>query len=65
MLLAGGTVLTEQADLARRRAEQAAELLRGAGLTAPAYDVSWIDAAPPPNGSDDYAQRRVNITLRP
>ena len=36
-LLSDGTVLQEQPDLARRRAEQVAELLRGAGLTAPRY----------------------------
>lgn len=64
-LLSDGTVLEERADLARRRAEQIAELLRGAGLTAPEYEVRWVDAAPPPNGSDDHAQRRVDITLWP
>lgn len=64
-LLSDGTVLPEQADLARRRAEQVAELLQGAGLSAPRYEVRWVDAAPAPNGSDDYAQRRVDITLLP
>jgi outer membrane protein OmpA-like peptidoglycan-associated protein len=64
-LLSDGTVMPEQADLARRRAEQVAELLRGAGLTAPAYDVRWVDAAPAPDGVNDYRQRRVEITLRP
>ncbi|MEY4762208.1 MAG: hypothetical protein RLZZ200_2064 [Pseudomonadota bacterium] len=64
-LLSNGTVLPEQADRAKRRAEQVAELLRGAGLTAPKYDVRWRDAAPPPDGSDDHRQRRVDITLRP
>ena len=64
-LLSDGTVLHEHADLAQRRAEQIAELLRGAGLTAPTYEIRWIDAAPAPNGSDDHTQRRVDITLRP
>jgi hypothetical protein len=64
-LLSDGSVLPEQADRAQRRAEQVAELLRGAGLTAPKYEVKWVDAAPAPDGSDDYKQRRVDITLRP
>jgi hypothetical protein len=64
-LLSDGTVLPEQADRAKRRAEQVAELLQGAGLTAPHYEVKWVDTAPAPDGSDDYKQRRVDITLRP
>lgn len=64
-LLSDGTVLPEKADRAKRRAEQVAELLQGAGLTAPVYEVKWVDAAPAPDGSDDYKQRRVDITLRP
>jgi hypothetical protein len=64
-LLSDGTVLQEQPDLARRRAEQVAELLRGAGLTAPSYSVTWVDAAPVANGVDDYRNRRVEITLLP
>jgi outer membrane protein OmpA-like peptidoglycan-associated protein len=57
--------MQEQPDLARRRAEQVAELLRGAGLTAPRYAVSWVDAVPAANGIDDYRSRRVEITLLP
>jgi hypothetical protein len=64
-LLSDGTVLEEPADLARRRAEQIAELLRGAGLTAPRYELHWIDAAPAPQGVDDARERRVDITLHP
>jgi hypothetical protein len=64
-LLSDGTVMAEQADRAKRRAEQVAELLRGAGLTAPAYEVRWVDAAPTPDGVSDYSQRRVEITLHP
>jgi hypothetical protein len=64
-LLSDGTVLQESADLAKRRAEQIAELLRGAGLTAPAYDVRWVDAAPAPDGVEDYRQRRVDIIVQP
>jgi hypothetical protein len=64
-LLSDGTVLQEQPDLARRRAEQVAELLRGAGLTTPTYSVSWVDAAPAANGRDDFSHRRVELTLLP
>jgi len=64
-LLSDGTVLQERPDLAQRRAEQIAELLRGAGLTAPAYTVRWTDTSPPPDGVEDYRQRRVDITVLP
>ncbi len=64
-LLSDGTVLQEQAGLAQRRAEQVAELLRGAGLVAPTYSTKWVEAAPTPDGVDDYRSRRVEITLLP
>ena len=64
-LLSNGKVLLEQIDIARRRAEQVVELLKGAGLTAPQYNVRWIDGPPEPNGTDDYRKRRVEITLLP
>jgi hypothetical protein len=64
-LLSDGSVLQEEARIAQRRAEQVAELLRGAGLTAPVYEVRWVDAVPAPNGRDDFLQRRVDITLYP
>ncbi len=63
--LSDGTVLQEQPDLAKRRAEQVVELLKGAGLTAPKYSVRWVDASPVPNGTDDHRNRRVDITLQP
>ena len=64
-LLSDGTVLPEVPHLAQQRAQQIAELLQGAGLTAPRYTVRWVDAAPAPNGIDDAPQRRVDITIRP
>jgi hypothetical protein len=64
-LLSNGKVLQEKPDLARRRAQQVVELLKGAGLTAPQYQVRWVDASPAPNGTDDYRNRRVDITLQP
>jgi hypothetical protein len=39
-------------------------LLRGAGLTAPEYKVSWVDAAARATGADDHLTRRVVITVR-
>lgn len=65
VLLSDGTVLREPQDLARRRAEQVAELLRGAGLTAPRYTVRWEEHAAIPDGVDDHVDRRVEITLLP
>jgi hypothetical protein len=65
VLLSDGTTLTEQASLARRRAEQIATLLRGAGLTDVDYRVEWQDEAGVPNGLDDAALRRVTIALSP
>jgi hypothetical protein len=64
-LLSDGTALQEQANLAQRRAEQIAELLKDAGLTQPRYEVRWHDAAPVANGDSDYLARRVEITLHP
>lgn len=64
-LLSDGTVLPEAPHTAERRARQVAELLQGAGLTAPRYTVRWIDAAPAPNGSDDAQQRRVEVIIQP
>ena len=64
-LLSDGTVVQERSGLAQQRAEQVAELLRGAGLAAPTYTVRWIEATGTPNGVDDYLGRRVEITLLP
>ena len=64
-LLSDGTVLQEKPDIAQRRAEQVAELLRGAGLKSPKYEVRWVDAAPAPDGTTDHQSRRVDVTLHP
>ena len=63
VLLSNGTTLTEQASLARRRAEQVAALLRGAGLTDVDYRVAWHDEAGAADGDDDAALRRVTVEL--
>ena len=40
-----------------------ASVLKDAGLTNVAYDVRWQDA-PRPDGVNDAAQRRADITVR-
>lgn len=65
VLLSNGTTLTERAGLARRRAEQLADLLRGAGLTDIAYEVSWHDEPGAADGVNDPTLRRVTVTLTP
>ncbi len=64
VLLSNGTTLTEQASLARRRAEQVAALLRGAGLTDVDYRVAWHDEGGAADGDDDAALRRVTVELQ-
>lgn len=59
--LSDGGMLVERDGLAEIRAKEVAELLRGAGLTAPNYDVSWVDE--PETG--DSSNRRVTITVKP
>lgn len=59
--LSDGTQLAEREGIAKRRAEQIAQLLRGAGLTAATYDVKWQDTAEA--GGPD--KRRVVVTVRP
>jgi hypothetical protein len=65
VLLSDGTTLTEQDSLARRRAEQVAALLRGAGLTDVDYRVEWRDEPGEADGLDDAALRRVTVELTP
>jgi hypothetical protein len=48
--------------MGRRRAEQLAELLRGAGLVDVEYRVSWNDEGGAADG-DDAALRLVTVEL--
>jgi len=59
--LSDGSLLSESEPLARQRAEQVAELLRGAGLRTASYDVKWKDAAE----MGGPATRRVEVTVSP
>jgi hypothetical protein len=65
VLLSNGTTLTERADIAQRRAEQLAELLRGAGLTDVEYRVSWNDAPAAATGEHDERLRTARVELEP
>jgi hypothetical protein len=65
VLLSDGTTLTEQASLARRRAEQVAALLRGAGLIDVEYRVEWHDEPGAADGLNDASLRRVTVELDP
>jgi hypothetical protein len=65
VLLSNGTTLTEQPSIARRRAEQIATLLRGAGLTDARYDIEWHDEPGTADGLNDAALRRVTVILTP
>jgi outer membrane protein OmpA-like peptidoglycan-associated protein len=62
-LLSNGQVMQEDKEIGRRRAEQIADLLRGAGLVDVKYDVQWKDEAKRAKGVDDAAIRRVQIVV--
>jgi hypothetical protein len=62
-LLSDDTVLTERDDIAQRRAEQVAQLLKDSGLPNVTYDVRWRDAARP-DGVTDAALRRADVIVR-
>jgi hypothetical protein len=63
VLLSNGTTLVEKPTIARRRAEQVAELLRGAGLVDIEYRVTSHDEAGAGDGDDDAALRLVTVEL--
>lgn len=63
--LSNGETMLEEASIGKQRAEQIAMLLKGANLTKPAYKVHWHDEPAEATGHDDYANRRVVITVRP
>ena len=62
--LSNGTLLQEAPNTGRRRAEELAHLLAGAGLTLPA-EVTWISAEKDADGVDDWQSRRVTVELLP
>lgn len=62
--LSNGTLLQESPDTGRRRAEEIAHLLTGAGLTIPA-EVKWTSGEKDADGIDDWQSRRVTVELLP
>ena len=50
-------------SIGRRRAEQVADLLRGAGLTELQYDVKWQDETKRAKGVENATLRRVQIVV--
>lgn len=63
-LLSSGERMLEQATIGQHRAEQIAELLKGAGLTGVRYELKWKDVAGKADGIDDAALRRAVVTVR-
>lgn len=62
--LTDGQLMSEDADMGQRRANQLAVLLQGANLKAPSYKVTWRDESAGATGVDDYAMRRAVVTVR-
>ena len=62
--LTDGTLLRESEAVGRRRAEEIAGLLRGAGLSVDTT-VEWIDGEAEADGIDDWQTRRVRVVLTP
>jgi hypothetical protein len=63
-LLSNGTLLRESANAGKRRAEEIAGLLKGAGL-AVSTEVEWMDGEGEADGVDDWRTRRVTVVLNP
>jgi hypothetical protein len=61
--LSDGTVMREREAIARERAMQVEELLRGAGLEGVRYTLRTEDRSKRPNGADDAANRRVDVEI--
>jgi outer membrane protein OmpA-like peptidoglycan-associated protein len=62
-VLSDGRVLREGEEIGRRRAEQVADLLKGAGLGEVRYEVRWKDESKLAKGVDDAARRRVQVVV--
>jgi hypothetical protein len=62
--LSDGTLLRESGGVGRRRAEELAGLLAGAGLDLDA-ELDWSDGESEADGIDDWRTRRVTVVLTP
>lgn len=63
--LSDGTEMREREAIARERAEQVRDLLRGAGLDGVDYELKWKDLSKRPDGVADAAGRRVEVSIIP
>jgi len=63
-LLTDKTLLRESENVGRRRAEEIAGLLRGAGLTV-SPEIEWLDGKDEADGIEDWRTRRVTVVLTP
>ena len=61
--LSNGSVMRERDSIARERAEQIRTLLQGAGLDGVRFTVQVKDFSKRPNGTDDAARRRAEVTI--
>jgi len=64
-LLSDKTVLTEREGIAKARAEEVADLLKRAGLSKAAIQVTFRADPEPPKGVDDWQSRRTTVRVEP
>jgi hypothetical protein len=62
--LSDGTLLRESAATGRRRAEEVAGLLKGAGLDLPT-EIATADGVAEADGIEDWRSRRVTVEMTP
>lgn len=62
-VLSNGERMIEQEAMGQHRAEQIAELLKGAGLEHVNYELKWEDLAKEANGMNDPVLRKVEVTV--
>ena len=63
--LSNGETIVEESTIGRKRAEQVAMLLQGAGLKGPSYTITSREQAAMATGIDDHLSRQVVVTVRP
>lgn len=63
--LSNGKLLVEREGIAEARAKEVASLLKGAGLTGPAVDVSFRTNPESATGVDDWRSRSTVVVVEP
>ena len=63
-VLSNGERMLEQETMGQHRAEQIAELLKGAGLDDVNYELKWKDVTRAADGTNDASLRKVEVTVR-